>query len=146
MLDLPTTRHLLDDQLGVHAYLELCIRSMPAGELQAGNQTAIFGNVVGRYPYRLGCLRDDLAGLSGLEDGAVRSRPRVATRTAIGLDHDSNMRSHLDSGPSGAYQDATALLTTQPFVGFSSDNLGQLGRVELKPAATAPLLDEGSDA
>jgi hypothetical protein len=86
VLDLPAARHLLDDQLGVHADLHAGGRIQVQHGLQPRHQAAVLGHVVGGSPDRRGPLGQHPAGVGVPDQRAVAGRPRVAPRPAVRLD------------------------------------------------------------
>ena len=88
VLDLPAAGHLLDDQLGVHAHLELGLGGVLVEQLEAGDEAAVLRDVVGGDPDGLGPLGDHLAGVRVEQHRAVGGRTRVAAGPAVGLDLD----------------------------------------------------------
>ena len=51
VLDLPSTAHLLDDELGIHAHFNGCARIDVSTFMQASDETAVFGHVIGGLTY-----------------------------------------------------------------------------------------------
>ena len=88
VLDLPATRHLLDDELGVHPDLDPGVRRELRRQLEPGDQAGVLRDVVGRHSDRGAVLGDHLTGVGVLEHRAVRCRARVAPRAAVRLDQD----------------------------------------------------------
>jgi hypothetical protein len=86
VLDLPAARHLLDDQLGVHADLDAGGGVQVEDGLQPGHQPAVLGHVVGGPAYRGGALGEHPSRVGVAHQRAVAGRPGVAPRSAVGLD------------------------------------------------------------
>jgi hypothetical protein len=78
VLDLPSARHLLDDQLGVHADLDVGTRCVLGRELETGDEAAVLGDVVGGGADRLAPRGDHLAGVRVAHEGSVGGGSRVA--------------------------------------------------------------------
>ncbi len=94
VLDLPAARHLLDDELGVHADVDPGVRVQFAGGAQAGQQAPVLGDVVGGDADVLGGLRQGLPVAASLTTapypagpGLPRDPPSASTTNSrIGLD------------------------------------------------------------
>ena len=97
MLDLPAARHLLDDELGVHPHLDLGGRVEVERRLQAGDQAAVLGDVVGRPADRRRPLGEHPAGVGVPHERAVAGRARVAPRSAVRLDDEAGAVTGPDS-------------------------------------------------
>ena len=102
VLDLPAARHLLDDELGVHPHLDLGGRVEVERRLQAGDQAAVLGDVVGRAADRRGPLGQQPPGLGVPHQRAVAGRARVAPRPAVRLDDERGRAPQQASGLGGA--------------------------------------------
>src|SRR5581483_5367557 len=88
-------RHLLDEELRVRDDLDLVDAELER-LLEAGDEGAVLGHVVGRDPDALAFRREDGA-VVGLEDEAVRGGARVAARAAVG----GEARLHRSTSTSG---------------------------------------------
>jgi hypothetical protein len=86
LLHLPLAAHLVGDQGGVADQLGL-VGAELAGQRNAQQQRAVFGDVVGRIPDRLAALGQRLAGLV-IGDSGDRGGPGVSPRAAINVDRD----------------------------------------------------------
>src|SRR4051794_38451022 len=88
VLDLPTTGHLLDDQLGVHPHSDLGRRVDLVSGRESRDEPAVLRHIVRGDANGLAPLGEHLAGDGILDDRAVRRPPRVAARAAVGLDEE----------------------------------------------------------
>ena len=90
VLDLPSARHLLDDELGVEPDLDVGCRVDTKGGFETGEQTGILGHIVAGQPQRLRPLDEDCSGSRVTHECTEAGHPRVATRAAVGLDHQTS--------------------------------------------------------
>ena len=93
VLDLPAARHLLDDQLGVHPYLDLGGADLERSR-QPGDQAAVLRDVVGRPPDAGSPLGEHVTRVRLEDDRAVAGRTGVAPRPAVCLHGHSHGRAH----------------------------------------------------
>ena len=130
VLDLPAPRHLLDDELGVQAHLELGPVGVLAVELEPGDEPAVLRHVVARDADAFPALGDHLAGVGVLQDGAVRRRAGVAARPPSASMTTERWcpisRAPSEAGLVGPHQDAAALLAADHLVGGLLRDVGQL--------------------
>lgn len=86
VLDLPAARHLLDDELGVHADPDRGRRIQRLRGLQPGDQALVLGDVVGRHADVLRRLRQRLPRPGVDHRRAVPRRTRIPPGAAVRLD------------------------------------------------------------
>ena len=78
MLDLPTPRHLLDDELRVHPDLDIGRRVEAKGTFETGEQTGILSDVVAGQPQGFSALQKDRSGVRVAHQRAEAGHPGVA--------------------------------------------------------------------
>jgi hypothetical protein len=90
LLHLPVALHLLDDELRVPDELDI-VRSKLFGQLDAEQQGAVLGDVVGGLPDGRAALGEDLArGVRG--DGGNGRRSWITPGTAVDVDDNLQAR------------------------------------------------------
>ena len=79
VLDPPATGHLLDHEFGIHSDADRGARVNPRGGLKAGDETAVFGDIVRGQAQGLGAFGQQSSGLAVPHQCAIPSDSRVAT-------------------------------------------------------------------
>ena len=85
VFDLPAAGHLLDHQLRVHPHVDLGGAHL-GRLLQAGDQTAVLGDVVGGMTDRLLALGQHVLAIGCPDHRPVSRGPGITARPAVGLD------------------------------------------------------------
>ena len=87
VFDLPAAGHLLNHELGVHSHVDLGGADL-GRLLEARDQAAILGDVVGGVTDRLLALGQHGFAVGRPDHRAVARGPGIAPRSAVGLDDD----------------------------------------------------------